>query len=44
MGSLSSKNRVVTDLLCVIDFSTKYTRVKPLTDKKLKQFLMVLLI
>ena len=36
MGSLSSKNQVVKYLLCVIDVFTKYTRVKPLEDKKAK--------
>ena len=34
MGSLSSKNRCVKFLLCVIDVLTKYTWVKPLKDKK----------
>ena len=40
--SLFSKNRNVKYLLCVIDVFTKHASVKPLNDKKLKQFLMVL--
>ena len=36
MGSLSSNNWNVKDLLCVIDIFTKYARVKPLKDKKWK--------
>ena len=43
MGSLCSKNRNVKYLLCAIDVFTKYTWVKPLKDKKVKQFLMLLL-
>ena len=39
MGSLSSKNRSIKYLLCVIDVSTKYFRVKPLKDKKAKTVL-----
>ena len=35
MGSLSSKNRCVKYLLCVIDIFKKYAWVKPLEDKKL---------
>ena len=34
MGSLSSKNKNVQYLLCVIDVFTKYAWVKPLKDKK----------
>ena len=34
MGPLSSKNRNVKYLLCVIDGFTKYAWVKPLKDKK----------
>ena len=37
MGSLSSKNENVKYLLCVMDVFTKYTWVKPLTDKKGKR-------
>ena len=36
--SLSSKNKNVKYLLCVKDVFTKYTWVKPLKDKKIKQF------
>ena len=43
MGSLSSKNRNVKYLLCVIDVFTKYAWVKPLKDKKVRQLLMLLL-
>ena len=39
MGSLSSKNRGVEWLLCVIDVFTKYTWVKPVKDKKSKKLL-----
>ena len=39
MGSLSSKNKNVKYLLCVIDAFTKYTWVKPLKDKKGKTVL-----
>ena len=39
MGSLSGAKY----LLCVMDVFTKYVRVKPLKDKKLKQFFVVLL-
>ena len=38
MESLSSKNKNVKYILCVIDVSTKYAWAKPLNDKKLKQF------
>ena len=34
MGSLSSKNKNVKYLLCVIDVFSKYVWVKPLKDKK----------
>ena len=34
MGSLSSKNKNVEYLLCVIDVFTKYAWVKPLKDRK----------
>ena len=34
MGSLSSKNKNVKHLLCVIVVFTKYAWVKPLKDKK----------
>ena len=34
MGSLSSKNKNVKYLLCVIDVFTQYACVKPLKDKK----------
>ena len=43
MESLSSKNKNVKYLLCFIDVFTKYAWVKPLKDKKVKQFLMLLL-
>ena len=36
MESLSSKNKNVKYLLCVIDVFTKYAWVKPLKDKKVK--------
>ena len=39
MGSLSSKNRGVKYLSCVIDVFSKYLWVKPLTDKKAKTVL-----
>ena len=38
MESLSSKNKNVKYLLCVIDVFTKYAWVKPLKDKNVKQF------
>ena len=38
MWSLSSKNKNVRYLLCVIDVFTKYAYTKRLTDKKAKQF------
>ena len=41
MESLSSKNKNVKYLLCVIDVFTKYAWVKPLKDKKVIQFLML---
>ena len=39
MESLSSKNKNVKYLLCVIDIFTKYPWVKPLKDKKSKTVL-----
>ena len=39
MESLSSKNKNLKYLLCVIDVFIKYTRVKPLKDKKCKTVL-----
>ena len=39
MGSLSSKNKNIKYLLCVIDVFTKYAWVKPLKDKKGKTVL-----
>ena len=39
MESLSTKNKNVKYLLCVIDVFTKYTWVKPLKDKKDKTVL-----
>ena len=42
MESLSSKNKNVKYLLCFIDVLTKCSWVKPLKDKKVKQFLMLL--
>ena len=39
MESLSSKNKNVKYLLCVIDVFTKYAWVKPLKDKKGKTIL-----
>ena len=39
MESLSSKNKNVKYLLCVIDVFTKYAWVKPLKDKKGKTVL-----
>ena len=39
MESLSSRNKIVKYLLCVIDFVTKYACVKPLKDKKGKTVL-----
>ena len=39
MESLSSKNKNVKYLLCVIDVFTKYACVKPLKDKKSKTVL-----
>ena len=41
MGSLSSKNRNVKYLLCVIDVFTKYITIKPLKDTKGKIVLNV---
>ena len=42
MGSWSSQNKRVEYLLCVIDAFTKYTWVKPLKHKNLKQVLTLL--
>ena len=39
MASLSSKNKNVKYLLCVIDIFTKFAWVKPLKDKKGKTVL-----
>ena len=39
MESLCSDNKNVKYLLCVIDVSTKYTRVEVLKDEKGKTFL-----
>ena len=39
MGLLSSKNRSIKYLLCMIDVFTKYDWVKPLKDKKCKTVL-----
>ena len=39
MESLSSKNRGVKYLLCVVDVFTKYAWIKPLKDKKAKTVL-----
>ena len=39
MGSMSSKNKNVKFLLCVIDVFTKYKWVKPIKDKKGKTVL-----
>ena len=39
MKPLSSKNKNVKYLLCVIDVLTKYAQVKPLNDKKVKTVL-----
>ena len=36
MGFLSSKNKSVNYLSCVIDVFTKYVWVRPLKDKKCK--------
>ena len=38
MESLPSKNKNVKYWLCMIDVFTKYACVKPLKDKKVKQF------
>ena len=39
MKPISSKNKNVKYLLCVIDVLTKYAQVKPLSDKKVKTVL-----
>ena len=41
MELLSSNNKNVKNLLCVIDVFTKYAWVKPLKDKKVKTVLNV---
>ena len=42
MESLSSENKNVKYLLCARDIFTKYAWAKPLKDKKVKQFYMLL--
>ena len=42
MESLSSKNKNIKYLFCVVDGFTKNAWVKPLKNKKVKQFLMFL--
>ena len=37
------QTKKVKYLLCVIDAFTRYTWIKPLKDKKVKQFLLLLL-
>ena len=39
MKPISSKNKNVKYLLCVVDVLTKYAQVKPLNDKKVKTVL-----
>ena len=39
MGSLSSSNRCIRYLLCVVDVVTKYAWVRPLKNKKSKTVL-----
>ena len=39
MGSLSSNNKNVEYLLCVVDVFTKYAWIKPFKDKKCKTVL-----
>ena len=41
MELISSKNKNVKYLLCLIDVFTKYAWVKPLKDKKVNQFWML---
>ena len=43
MGSLSSQNKHVEYLFCVIDAFTKYAWVKPLKHKNVKQVLKLLI-
>ena len=43
MGSLSSMNKNVKNLLCTIDVFTKYPLAKHLKEKNVKQFLILLL-
>ena len=42
MEWLSSKNKSVKHLLCAVVLFTKYAWVKPLNDKKVKQFIILL--
>ena len=42
MGSLSSKNKNVKNLLCVIDVFTKYAWAETLKEKKVKPFSLLL--
>ena len=42
MGSLSSKNKNVKNLLCVIVVFTKYAWAVTLKENKVKQFLLLL--
>ena len=43
MGSLSSMNKNVKNLLCTIDVFTKYPLAKQIKKKNVKQFLILLL-
>ena len=43
MGSLSSMNKNVKNLLCAIDVFTKCPLAKHLKEKNVKQFLILLL-
>ena len=43
MEPLSSGNESVENLPCIIDILSKYDWVKPLTNKKQNQFLLILL-
>ena len=42
LGFLSSKNKIIKYLLCVIGVVSKHAWVKPLETKKAKQLLMFL--
>ena len=42
IGTLSSFNRGVKYLLCMIDIFTRYVWVKPLTDEKAKTVMVLL--